>query len=353
MAQIAVVEAPQPRALDKQQHWREMNMKRIGMKRGLGILAGLALCVQGAWAAPAILKWGCVMAPTHIVAQTIERISKNLAEKTAGEVIIQSYPGGQLGSSHDMIEAVSMGMQELVIEGSGNIGSYLPSISILESPYVWRDAEHVSKTIDGPIGQEYSKQLIAKAGMRIMGAFYYGSRHITSTSREVRHPADLKGFKLRVPENEVFLAMADSWGAKPTPMTLNELYLALKQNVVDGQENPLPTIESSKFDEVQKYLVLTGHIITPLVVLMNEAAYQKLSEPQKKALHEAMAEGIAWNNQQILKREAELAEIFEKRGMTVIRPDREEFRKPVLDVVPKKFENIWGKGMWDRIQAVK
>jgi tripartite ATP-independent transporter DctP family solute receptor len=328
-------------------------MKRIGMKHGLGILAGLVLCVQSAWAAPIILKWGCVMAPTHIVAQTIERIGKNLAEKTKGEVIIQAYPGGQLGSSHDMIEAVSMGMQELVIEGSGNIGSYLPSISILESPYVWRDADHVSKTIDGPIGQEYSKQLIDKAGMRIMGAFYYGSRHITSTSREVRHPADLKGFKLRVPENEVFLAMADSWGAKPTPMTLNELYLALKQNVVDGQENPLPTIESSKFDEVQKYLILTGHIITPLVVLMNEAAYQKLSEPQKKALHEAMAEGIAWNNQEIQKREAELAEIFEKRGMTVIRPDREEFRKPVLDVVPKKFESIWGKGMWDRIQAVQ
>ncbi|MDR2391520.1 MAG: sialic acid TRAP transporter substrate-binding protein SiaP [Planctomycetota bacterium] len=323
------------------------------MRRFLAAAMAAFMIAQGGWAGQIVLKWGCVMAPTHIVSQTIDRIGKDLAGKTNNEVIIQGYPGGQLGSSHDMIEAVSMGMQEFVIEGSGNIGSYLPSISILESPYVWRDADHISKTIEGPIGQDFSKQLIAKAGMRIMGAFYYGSRHITSTVREIRHPADLVGFKLRVPENEVFLAMAETWGAKPTPMTLNELYLALKQNVVDGQENPLPTIESSKFDEVQKYLILTGHIITPLIVLMNENAYQKLSDPQKKALRDAMAEGIAWNNREIQKREDELAEIFASRGMIVIRPDREEFRKPILDVLPAKFVNTWGKGTWERIQAVQ
>jgi tripartite ATP-independent transporter DctP family solute receptor len=328
-------------------------LERNIMKRIVATAMAVFLIAQEGWAAQIILKWGCVMAPTHIVSQTIERIGKNMAKETNNEVVIQGYPGGQLGSSHDMIEAVSMGMQELVIEGSGNIGSYLPSISILESPYVWRDADHISKTIDGPIGQEFSRQLVEKAGMRIMGAFYYGSRHITSTIKEIRHPSDLKGFKLRVPENEVFLAMAETWGAKPTPMTLNELYLALKQNVVDGQENPLPTIESSKFDEVQKYLILTGHIITPLVVLMNDEAYRKLSDPQKKAFHETLAEGIAWNNREIQKREDELAEIFAARGMIVIRPDREEFRKPILDVLPKKFVATWGKGTWEKIQDVK
>lgn len=320
--------------------------------RRIMMIAAVVLLSSQAWAGQIILKWGCVMGPTHIVAATIERIGKNLAEKTNGEVIIQGYPGGQLGSSHDMIEAVSMGMQELVIEGCGNFGAYVPAVSIMESPYVWRDAEHLTKTIDGPIGREFSEQLIAKSGMRIMGAFYYGARHLTSTSREIRSVADMKDFKLRVPENEVFLAMAEAWGAKPTPMTFNELYLALKQNVVDGQENPLPTIESGKFFEVQKYLVLTGHILTPLLVGMNEATYQKLSDPQKKALHEAMAEGIAWNNEQIAKREQELVEIF-KKDMVVIEPDYEEFRKPILDTLPKKFENTWGKGTWERIQAVK
>ena len=321
--------------------------------RKIIMTAAIMLLASQVWAGEIVLKWGCVMGPTHIVAQTINRIGENLKQKTNGQVIIQCYPGGQLGSSHDMIESVSMGMQELVIEGSGNFGAYVPAISIMESPYVWRDPEHLTKTIDGPIGQEFSEQLIKKAGMRFLGAFYYGKRHLTSTSREIRHVADMKDFKLRVPENDVFLEMAKAWGAKPTPMTFNELYLALKQNVVDGQENPLPTIESGKFQEVQKYLVLTAHILTPLMVGMNEATYQKLTDDQKKALHEAMAEGIAWNNQQIIDRENELVDVFKEAGMIVIEPDYEEFRKPVLDVLPKMFEEKWGKGTWDRIQAVK
>ena len=111
--------------------------------------------------------------------------------------------------------------------------------------------------------------------MRILGTTYYGTRHVTTTAKAVKSPADMVGFKLRVPENDVFKAMAEAWGAKPTPMNFGELYLALKQNVVDGQENPLPTIKSGKFDEVQKYLVLTGHIITPRLVVVNEAFWQR------------------------------------------------------------------------------
>ena len=120
--------------------------------------------------------------------------------------------------------------------------------------------------------------------MRILGTTYYGTRHITTTSKEVKSPADMVGFKLRVPENDVFKAMAEAWGAKPTPMNFGELYLALKQNVVDGQENPLPTIKSGKFDEVQKYLVLSAHIITPRLVVVNEAFWQGLT-PERPQDH--------------------------------------------------------------------
>lgn len=314
--------------------------------------AALALLASHIHAGETVLNWGCVMPPNHIVVQTIERIGKNLEEKTGGLVVIKAHPGGQLGSSHDMIEAVSMGLQELVIEGSGNFGTYVPAISIMESPYVWRDPEHLTKTIDGPIGQEFSQRLIETSGIRFLGAFYYGKRHLTSTSREILHVADMKDFTLRVPESAVFEEMARAWGAEPTPLTFNELYLALKQNQVDGQENPLPTIESSKFYEVQKYLILTGHILTPLMVGMNEEVYQSLSEAHKQALHEAMAEGIAWNNAEITKREEELVEILKNAGMIVIEPDFEEFKRPVLERQLKLFEEQWGKDTWDRIQAV-
>ncbi len=316
------------------------------------VVAVLAISVQ-ARAGQVVLKWGDTQGPTHIAVQMIDRIAKDVAAKTDNRVVIQSYPGGQMGGSHEMIEAVSMGMLEIVTEGCANFGQYVPSIGIMESSYVWRDADHLVKTMNGPIGQEFNKMLIDKAGIRILGTTYYGSRHLTTTNREVRHVADMKELKVRVPENEVFLEMIKAWGGKPTPMTFNELYLALKQSVVDGQENPLPTIEAAKFYEVQKYLILTGHIITPRLCAMNEATFQRIAPADQKILLDCVAEGIAWNNAQIQKREGELKEGLAKMGMTVITVDVEEFKKPILEKVVPMFEAKWGKGAWDRIQAVK
>jgi TRAP-type C4-dicarboxylate transport system substrate-binding protein len=136
-------------------------------------------------------------------------------------------------------------------------------------------------------------------------------------------------------------------------MTFSELYLALRQNVVDGQENPLPTIDSGKFFEVQKYLVLTGHILTPRLVVINDKFWQGVSEADRKIVAEAVGEGIAWNNQEIMTREQALIDKFKQAGMEVIQPDVESFRKPVLDTVPKMFEEKWGKGLFDQIVATR
>ena len=314
--------------------------------------AMLALAVQ-VQAGQVVLKWGDTQGPTHIAVQMIDRIAKNVAEKTDNRVVIQSYPGGQLGGSHEMIEAVSLGMLEIVTEGCANFGQYVPSIGIMESSYVWRDADHLVKTMNGPIGQEFNQMLIDKAGIRILGTTYYGARHLTTTDREVRRVSDMRDLKVRVPENEVFLEMVKSWDGRPTPMNFNELYLALKQNVIEAQENPLPTIEAAKFYEVQKYLVLTGHIITPRLCAINEATFQRISPADQKTLLECVAEGITWNNEQIQKREEELLEVFAGFGMTIIKVDVDEFRKPVLEKVVPMFEPRWGKGAWDRIQQVK
>jgi len=311
----------------------------------LALLVGLAAAAE----AGTIVRWGDVLAADHPSVQMISRIGKAVGEKTQGRVEVQAYPAGQLGSSKDQIEAVALGTQQMVTEGAANFGQWVPSISIIEAPYVWRDAAHLAKVMGGPIGQDLGKQLVDKRGMRILGTTYYGVRQLTTTNKAVRTAADMKEFKLRVPENEVFLAMAKSWGAKPTPMTFGELYLALRQNVVDGQENPLPTIDSGKFFEVQKYLVLTGHILTPRLVVINEKSWSGLSAADQKVLGEAVAEGIAWNNQEILSREAGLVDKFKKAGMEVITPDLESFRKPVLDTVPKMFEAKWGAGLFQRI----
>lgn len=318
---------------------------RLQLIIAFGLIGVLATGLEAA----TIIRWGDVLSADHPSVQMITRVANRVKDATQGRIEIQVYPASQLGSSKDQIEAVALGTQQMVTEGAANFGQWVPSISVIEAPYVWRDAAHLTKVMSGPVGQDLNKQLVEKRGMRILGTTYYGVRQLTTTKKPVRTAADMKEFKLRVPENEVFLAMARAWGAKPTPMTFGELYLALRQNVVDGQENPLPTIDSGKFFEVQKYLVLTGHILTPRLVVINDKFWQGLPAADQKAISDAVAEGIAWNNQEILAREQSLLDKFKKAGMEVIQPDVESFRKPVLDTLPKMFEAKWGKGLFEKI----
>ena len=316
-------------------------------------LALAAAFAAGAQAQTVTIRWGDVVPATHPSVQMIERIATDVKAKSNGRIAIQAFPGGQLGGSRDMIDAVANGVQQIVTEGAANFGAWVPSISVVEAPYVWRDAAHLQKAMNGPVGQKFNETLVKARGMRILGTTYYGTRHITTTAKEVRSPADMVGFKLRVPENDVFKAMAEAWGAKPTPMNFGELYLALKQNVVDGQENPLPTIKSGKFDEVQKYLVLSGHIITPRLVVVNEVFWQGLSAADRKLLDDAIKAGIAWQDEELAKQERSLVDTFKAAGMTVITPDANAFRAPVLAKVPKMFESKWGVGTFEAIQGIK
>ena len=323
------------------------------MLRRLALALAVVCIASHAVAGQIVLKWGDTQGPTHISVQMIDRIAKDVEAKTNGRVVIQNYPGGQLGGSLEMIEAVSMGMQEIVTEGCANFGQFVPAIGVMESPYVWRDAAHLAKVMASDIAGNFNKQLIEKAGIRILGATYYGARQLTTTSKEVRSIADVAELKVRVPENEVFLEMVKAWGGKPTPMTFSELYLALKQNVVDGQENPLPTIDSGKFYEVQKYLIMTYHIITPRIVAINEAIFQKLTPEDRATLQQCVLDGIAWNDQGIVSAEKELVDTFKGRGVTVIDVDIAAFRQPILDKVVPQFESKWGKGMYEKILSVK
>ena len=274
-------------------------------RRRTGRVLLLAIAAAGlggeALAQEITLRWGDVVPATHPSVQMIDRIAADVKAKSGGRIAVQAYPAGQLGSSRDMIEAVANGTQQIVTEGAANFGAWVPAISVVESPYVWRDANHLVKAMAGPVGREFNSELVAKRGMRILGTTYYGTRHLTTSTKAVKTPADLVGFKLRVPENDVFKAMAEAWGAKPTPMNFGELYLALKQGTVDGQENPLPTIKSGKFDEVQKYLVLTAHIITPRLVVVNEAFWKGLKPGDQKIIQDAVDAGIVWQNAELVR----------------------------------------------------
>jgi TRAP-type transport system periplasmic protein len=315
-----------------------------------------AIGAAGLWPrqarAATILRWAENQPPIHPAAQMIERVAKEVKEKTGGRVEIQGFPGGQMGGSRDVVEAVSSGALDMTTEGAALLGQFVPQLSIIEAPYIWRDSDHMARALKSPLLEELNKVLVERRGMRMIGVTYYGKRHLTTGNKAVRTVDDMKGFKLRVPEVDTFRAMAEAWGARATPLNFNELYLSLSQGAVDGQENPLPTIAGAKLNEVQKYLVLTGHIITPRLIVVNERAWSGIPEADRAIVKSAVENAAAWQDKEIASQEASLVETFKRAGMQVIEPDLESFRKPVLASVPAKFESKWGKGLWDRIQSL-
>jgi tripartite ATP-independent transporter DctP family solute receptor len=309
-----------------------------------------ALVAGPAQSADITVRWGDVVGGTHPQVLMIDRVAEAVAKASDGRIEVQSFPGGQLGSSRDMIEAVGTGTQQIVTEGAANFGEWVPSISVVEAPYVWSSPEHLVKVLNGPMLEEINAKL-TPVGMRALAALYYGTRHVTTRDKEVKTPADMADFKIRVPENQVFRAMAESWGAKPTPMNFNELYLALQQGVVDGQENPLPTIKAGKLYEVQDYIILTGHIMTPRLVVVNEDFWQSLPAEDQQILQDAVAEAATWSDAEIVKAESELVEEFKSAGVTIVEPDVAAFREATLAKVPAMFAEQWGEGTFDKLQS--
>jgi len=298
------------------------------------------------------LRWATVLPTNHPGVTMMERVAKQVKEGTGGAVEIQTFPAGQLGSSRDLIESASSGATQIVDEGAAQFGQFVAPFSILEAPYIWKDAQHIRRVLNSPLVDDMNAQLVAKRSMRVIGSTYYGRRHVTSGTKAVNTVADMQGFKLRIPEVDTFRAMAEAWGARPTPLNISELYLALSQGAVDGQENPLPTIQSNKFFEVQKYLILTGHIITPRLIVVHEATWKAMSPKDQQVLKSSIEQQGVVQDNEILGQEAKLVDTFKSGGMTVITPDLDSFRKPVLASLPAKFEAKWGKGLWEKIAAM-
>lgn len=298
------------------------------------------------------VRWGEMLAPSHPQVQMVARVAAEVKEKTSGRIDIQSFPNGQLGSGRDMMEAVSAGALHMTTDGAGALAALLPALSVIEAPYLWRDAAHMAKSVASPQFKKMNDDLVARRQMRLASVTYYGKRHLTTGTKNVRSPADMNGFKLRVPPVDVFRAMAEAWGAVATPVNFNELYLALNQGAVDGQENPLPTIQSGKFFEVQKFLVLTEHIITPRLVIVNEGFYRGLRNADRDILETALANGAKWQDAELLKQEATLVDTLRAAGMTVVQPDVKAWREPVLAKVPARFASVWGAGTFDALAAL-
>lgn len=302
--------------------------------------------------APIVIRMGHDGAPTQPYHPALELVAKIIAEKTNNEVKLQIFPSGQLGSQQEQMLGTIQGTQEMWMSNPAWLAQYVPKIGILTWAFLFRDLDHMYKVMRGPIGEELFKELPTKIGVRVIDVWYLGTRQTTLRDKPASTPEEFKGIKLRAPGAPTYIEAVRVLGANPTPMGFGEVYMALKTGVIDGQENPLTTIKSSKFYEVTKYLVLTSHMVDSIIPQIHERFWKSLKPEYQKIVIEAFREGGKYNDQLILDGEAKLVNEFQKGGMTVIRPNLEPFRARASKI-PERFKNLWEEGMIEKIQSIK
>ena len=310
----------------------------------LGIAAGPA-------AAQTKLKWAHVYETSEPYHKWSLWASSEIEKRTGGKYHIDVFPASSLGKESDINQGLQLGTVDMIISGLSFAARTMPRIGVGYYPYTFRDGEHLIKWANSEAFREMTDEYRQKTGIQITAMTYYGARHSTS-NRLFTDCAGMKGLKMRVPDVPAYLALPKSCGANPTPIAFAEVYLALQNGTVDAQENPLPTIEAKKFYEVQKNIILTGHINDSLATQVAPHVWNKLSDAEKKIFTDVTREAATNATAEITKREGELVDEFKKKGLNVVAVDKKSFQDAILKNV--SFESMgYNKADWDKIQAIK
>ncbi|MGB9661307.1 MAG: TRAP transporter substrate-binding protein [Moorellaceae bacterium] len=303
-------------------------------------------------AAKKVLKLSSVLPEGHPTHEAMVFFANQVKDKTKGEIEIQVFPNSQLGEQRDALEGMKVGTLEMAMVAAGPLGQFVPTVDVLNLPYIFRDLDHLHKALDGDPGKKLSGD-IQKAGYEFLFWMDSGSRNVINNKRPIYKPEDLKGLKIRVMTNKLMVDTLNRMGAIATPMGQGEVYSALQQGVIDGWENNPPTLLTLKLYEVSKYFSWTRHFIIPDVVLMSKKVFDGLTPEQQKAVKEAASEAMAKQRELWANFETKSVEELKQKGIQFndvpdITPFVERV-KPVWETYTSKF----GTELVEAIQKVK
>ena len=314
----------------------------------LGLLGGLSAAAL----AQTTIKIGYAVQQNSHYGAGSTVFCDEIEKGTQGRYKCQQFPNSALGGEREMIEAVQLGTLDVVNTSTGPVGNFVPEVKIVDIPFLFRDYDHARRVLDGPIGQEILTKFPAK-GLVALAWAENGFRHMTNNKRAIVKPADAAGLKMRTMENKVHMEGYRAFGIQPTPMAFPEVFGALQQGTVDGQENPIPVILASKFSQVQKHLSLTGHVYSPALLITSPRVMNKLSDADKKVFYEAAKRAAAAQRKKVNDDEANGIAQLEKDGMSVVRKvDGNAFRNALRDVYVS-YSKEFGADNIRKIQDVK
>ena len=300
------------------------------MKHALSCLLVLGLIALGtaSEAASVTIKFGHSGTKVHQYHIGAVKLAEAVEKNSGGSMKIEVFSDAQLGGERDLAEGTRLGTVDMAALAAGSvIPLWVPEFQVIEMPFLFSDRAHAYAALDGPAGIELNG-LAEKKGLKVLGYWEVGFRNMTNNKRPIMAPKDMQGLKIRVQQSKVYIEMMKALGAIGTPIAFTELYSALQQGVVDGQENPIATIRSMNYFEVQKYLSLTFHTYTPAAVLINPKLWNSLTADQKGILQKSMEEARQFQRKTVMDKEADDLTFLKSKGMVVTeKPDAEAFRK--------------------------
>ena len=299
-----------------------------------------------------VLKFGYILSPDSQLGAGGSVFAEQIGKLTNGRYRIEVYPNSALGGEVEMMKGVHLGTIDLAFITGAPLPNFLPDVGVFNIPFLFRDLAHAHAVLDGPIGQSYLSQFRDK-GFVALAWGENGMRHITNSKHEIRSHEDLKGLKIRLPQSDVMLAGFKALGANVSPLPFPQVYGALQSGQFDGQENPIATIQASKFNQVQKYLTLTGHVYDPAIIFMSPDTFDELSADDKASF--VAAAKLAGEASRKFAAAAEDKGIGElaKVGMQVVTAvDREKFAVAMSSAKPE-FDKRFGGALIEKIQQFK
>jgi tripartite ATP-independent transporter DctP family solute receptor len=312
----------------------------------------MALAAIGAAQAQTVLKMGYPTSKESHYGVGSTVFCDEIEKGTQGRYKCQHFANSSLGGEREMIEAVQLGTQDVVNTSTGPVGNFVSEVKIVDIPFLFRDYAHARKVLDGQIGQDILGKFPSK-GLVALAWTENGFRHMTNSVRPIVKPEDAKGLKMRTMENKVHMEGYKSFGILPTPMAWPEVFTALQQRTVDGQENPIPVILAAKFSQVQKHLSLTGHVYSPALLLLSPKVWNSLSESDRKVFREAALKASAAQRKKVNDDEANGVAELRKQGMEVVeKVDGAAFRQAVGPAY-QQYAKEFGADRIAAIQAIR
>lgn len=318
------------------------------------LLAGAALGAtllgsQAVMAADYTLKFGHLANEQNIWNKAALKFKELVEANSDGRIEVQVFPNEQLGSELDVINSIQLGTADMTITGE-SLQNWAPAAAMMAVPYLFRDADHMRKAVEGDVGKQIEQQITERTGLVPIAWFERGPRELTS-NRPIKTPDDLDGLRIRVPNVPLFVDTWEALGARPTPMAFSEVFTSLQQNTIEAQENPLSLIESASFNEVQQYVDMTDHVRSWIYVVIGKQKLESMPDDLQSVVRDAAGEMQSYEEGLFVDDQKRLEQALKDKGMKFVDVDQEAFAKKARPAVLDSLDEDQRK-LYDEIQGL-